>query len=197
MAECKPHLTVNEHRQLASAAQGYALCRKQYFESQQDLEPGLEQILGESNHWTCLPIESVIIRPQATSSIMDVALACAAALTIGSRCTVSADGPWMRTHRFLGELDQIAATAEPIGQLAAGLQAGTGLRVCGPVSESVRRAAIAVGIHCHDGPVSTHGRIELLNYIREQSVTVSYHRYGNLAGLRLQTAVRSGSGAGQ
>jgi RHH-type proline utilization regulon transcriptional repressor/proline dehydrogenase/delta 1-pyrroline-5-carboxylate dehydrogenase len=34
-----------------------------------------------------------------------------------------------------------------------------------------------------DAPVSLHGRVELLWYLREQSVSLVYHRYGNL-GLR-------------
>jgi RHH-type proline utilization regulon transcriptional repressor/proline dehydrogenase/delta 1-pyrroline-5-carboxylate dehydrogenase len=31
-----------------------------------------------------------------------------------------------------------------------------------------------------DWPVLQHGRIELLWYVREQSLCVDYHRYGNL-----------------
>ena len=31
-------------------------------------------------------------------------------------------------------------------------------------------------------PVLAHGRIELLWYVREQSISNDYHRYGNLGG---------------
>lgn len=48
------------------------------------------------------------------------------------------------------------------------------------VPGGVRRAAAAVGRWIADPPVVTAGRIELLWYLREQSVSHDYHRYGNL-----------------
>ena len=40
--------------------------------------------------------------------------------------------------------------------------------------------AWAIGSFVADEPVMTHGRIELLWYVEEQSISDSYHRYGNL-----------------
>ena len=47
----------------------------------------------------------------------------------------------------------------------------------------IRQAAAKSLQYVADTPVSSHGRIELLWYFREQSVSHMYHRYGNL-GLR-------------
>lgn len=44
----------------------------------------------------------------------------------------------------------------------------------------LRTAAAANGEYIADEPVSTHGRVELLWYFHEQSLTHVYHRYGNL-----------------
>ena len=44
----------------------------------------------------------------------------------------------------------------------------------------MRRAAAARGLHLADAPVLAVGRVELLHYLREQSLSVDYHRYGNL-----------------
>jgi len=44
----------------------------------------------------------------------------------------------------------------------------------------VREAVGETGIYIADAPVRMDGRIELLWYVREQSVSTSYHRYGNL-----------------
>ncbi len=41
-------------------------------------------------------------------------------------------------------------------------------------------AANAAGVHLAAGPVTTNGRIELLHYLREQAVSRTLHRYGNL-----------------
>jgi len=48
------------------------------------------------------------------------------------------------------------------------------------VGRTIRRAAAAVPIAIADAPVCRHGRLELLWYVREQSLCVDYHRYGNL-----------------
>jgi RHH-type proline utilization regulon transcriptional repressor/proline dehydrogenase/delta 1-pyrroline-5-carboxylate dehydrogenase len=48
------------------------------------------------------------------------------------------------------------------------------------VSRIVREAAAEALQWIADLPVSSHGRIELLWYYREQSISHVYHRYGNL-----------------
>jgi len=53
------------------------------------------------------------------------------------------------------------------------------------VPELVRLAASRAGVYLADEPVLAEGRIELLWYLREQSVSHDYHRYGNL-GARAQ-----------
>ena len=50
------------------------------------------------------------------------------------------------------------------------------------VPELVRRAAAEAGVYIADEPVLAAGRIELLWYLREQSISDDYHRYGNLGG---------------
>ena len=46
--------------------------------------------------------------------------------------------------------------------------------------KTIRFAAAEALQYVADTPVSLHGRIELLWYVREQSVSHMYHRYGNL-----------------
>jgi RHH-type proline utilization regulon transcriptional repressor/proline dehydrogenase/delta 1-pyrroline-5-carboxylate dehydrogenase len=48
------------------------------------------------------------------------------------------------------------------------------------VPERVRRAAADVSAVIADEPVLAEGRVELLWYLREQSISWDYHRYGNL-----------------
>jgi RHH-type proline utilization regulon transcriptional repressor/proline dehydrogenase/delta 1-pyrroline-5-carboxylate dehydrogenase len=44
----------------------------------------------------------------------------------------------------------------------------------------VRAAAHEANVSIIETPVLAHGRIELLWYFHEQSVSFAYHRYGNL-----------------
>ena len=56
------------------------------------------------------------------------------------------------------------------------------IRYAGPdrVPMEVFKAAAKTGFYISRTPVSMEGRIELLQYIQEQSISVNYHRYGNL-----------------
>jgi RHH-type proline utilization regulon transcriptional repressor/proline dehydrogenase/delta 1-pyrroline-5-carboxylate dehydrogenase len=69
-------------------------------------------------------------------------------------------------------------------ECAADIDAGTFGRVRyahqSRVPEVVRRTVPKTGVHIADTPVLREGRIELLWYLREQSVCIDYHRYGNL-----------------
>ena len=54
------------------------------------------------------------------------------------------------------------------------------VRVVGTCSHELRAAANEAGIHVADDPVTAEGRIELLHYLREQAISRTTHRYGNV-----------------
>ncbi|MEO0562973.1 MAG: aldehyde dehydrogenase family protein, partial [Chloroflexota bacterium] len=54
------------------------------------------------------------------------------------------------------------------------------VRVLVPVSDTVRDAAIVAHIERVEDPVASSGRLELRHYLKEQSLTVTTHRYGNV-----------------
>ena len=49
------------------------------------------------------------------------------------------------------------------------------------VPQIVLQAAAASGVYVARAPVLMQGRVELLWYLREQSISIDYHRYGNLS----------------
>ena len=50
-----------------------------------------------------------------------------------------------------------------------------------PTTPELAGAAMRAGVHLADGPVTPAGRIELQHYVREQSLAITLHRFGNLA----------------
>jgi RHH-type proline utilization regulon transcriptional repressor/proline dehydrogenase/delta 1-pyrroline-5-carboxylate dehydrogenase len=82
---------------------------------------------------------------------------------------------WAGSIEFVEESDEVLAEAIRSGQSER-------LRYADPsrVPDVVRRAAGEVGLYLATAPVLSAGRIELLHYLREQSLCVDYHRYGNL-----------------
>jgi RHH-type proline utilization regulon transcriptional repressor/proline dehydrogenase/delta 1-pyrroline-5-carboxylate dehydrogenase len=54
------------------------------------------------------------------------------------------------------------------------------VRALGLAEPDLRSAAFEAGVHYADDPVTTDGRIELLHYLREQAISRTTHRYGNV-----------------
>ena len=154
------------------------------------------RLLGEDNFRRYLPVEPLRIRVHPNDTLSDVFSRAAAARAAGCRAGVSVPstlkGPaaaavelldrltdsWGGAIEFIEEDDASVAAAVRLGQVAR-------IRYAAPdrVPESVRLAAAEALQYVADVPVSIHGRIELLWYVQEQSVSHIYHRYGNM-GLR-------------
>jgi RHH-type proline utilization regulon transcriptional repressor/proline dehydrogenase/delta 1-pyrroline-5-carboxylate dehydrogenase len=55
------------------------------------------------------------------------------------------------------------------------------MRVVGdPVGAELRAAANSAAVHAAEQPVLPVGRVELLHYVREQAISRTLHRFGNL-----------------
>ncbi|HMI91341.1 MAG TPA: hypothetical protein VK509_08255, partial [Polyangiales bacterium] len=65
------------------------------------------------------------------------------------------------------------------------------IRALGPIEPELLQAGETALVHVASSSVLLTGRIELLHYLREQSVSQRYHRYGNLAPARLLPALRA------
>ena len=120
----------------------------------------------EANVLRYRPLDRVMIRVGSGADPQHVARVQAAAGRCGTRTELS------------------DATEEPDGAFAARI-AGLGverIRVLGDADDGIRRAANTAGVHLATDPVTTSGRLELLHYLREQAVSRTLHRFGNLVG---------------
>jgi RHH-type proline utilization regulon transcriptional repressor/proline dehydrogenase/delta 1-pyrroline-5-carboxylate dehydrogenase len=158
------------------------------------------RLLGEDNFRRYLVVEPLRIRVHADDTLSEIFCRAAAARAAGCRATVSAppsvDGAARDALELLDRLtDSWGAAIEFIEEDDAGLadaiRAGRVARVryasAERVPNVVREAAAEALQYVADVPVSLRGRVELLWYLREQSISHVYHRYGNL-GLRAEEA---------
>ena len=118
----------------------------------------------ESNVSRYRPLPRMALRAEADASPRGIKRVRAAA----NRCGV----PLIESHasdetgvEFAGRLGSLAVPR---------------VRVVGTSSDELRAAANEAGIHLADDPVTAEGRIELLHYLREQSISRTTHRYGNV-----------------
>jgi len=144
------------------------------------------QLRGEDNLLDYHPLSNLFVIVDAHMSDQQLALIALAAVV--TECPLSlVSAPTSPAHRLalaLGAsaLEEHDGSTDPA--LCAALSATTAERVrCrAPLSAPALSIARERGLHVFsDAP--TVGRYELLHTLREQSVSVSYHRYGNL-GLR-------------
>jgi RHH-type proline utilization regulon transcriptional repressor/proline dehydrogenase/delta 1-pyrroline-5-carboxylate dehydrogenase len=154
------------------------------------------RLLGEDNFRRYRPVDHLRIRVHSDDTVFDVFARAAAARAAGCRTTISSPpglaDTAMEAVRLLDDVTDswgaaIEFVTESDEQLAAAISSGQTDRVRyaapGRVPLAIRRAAADALQYIADSPPVAHGRVELLWYSQEQSLSVVYHRYGNL-GLR-------------
>jgi RHH-type proline utilization regulon transcriptional repressor/proline dehydrogenase/delta 1-pyrroline-5-carboxylate dehydrogenase len=148
------------------------------------------RLLGQDNFRRYLPAREVRVRVTAEDSLFDTFARAGAARVTGARVLVSTSAPpappavalldeltasWAGAIEFVEETDEQLATLMRQGAIDR-------LRYAAPnrVPALLRAAAAETGCFISDEPPLAEGRLELLRYLREQSVCYDYHRYGNL-----------------
>jgi RHH-type proline utilization regulon transcriptional repressor/proline dehydrogenase/delta 1-pyrroline-5-carboxylate dehydrogenase len=148
------------------------------------------RLVGQDNFRRYLALHSVRIRLHADDTPFDLFARACAGYTVGSRAIISVPPglespalalleeltePWAGAIEFVEEADEELAEAMRNGQTDR-------VRYAAPdrVPLLILQASAETGICVVSAPVSTEGRLELLWYLREQSLSIDYHRYGNL-----------------
>ncbi|MAG33756.1 MAG: proline dehydrogenase [Deltaproteobacteria bacterium] len=149
-----------------------------------------QRLVGQDNLRRYRPVPSLHVRVHPDDDAFEIFARVVAARTVGCRVTVSVP-PGLRSRAVL-LLDELtegwAASIEFVEEDDADLAGRIRdrqvdrLRYAAPerVPQQVRRAIGDTGIYIADAPVIAEGRIELLWYVTEQSISHDYHRYGNL-----------------
>ncbi|MEX2092835.1 MAG: bifunctional proline dehydrogenase/L-glutamate gamma-semialdehyde dehydrogenase [Pirellulales bacterium] len=151
------------------------------------------RLLGEDNFRRYRPVEHLRIRVHALDTVFDVFARAVAARAAGCRATVSSPpnlaGLTKEAVKLLDDLTDgwgaaIEFITETDEQLAHAITSHQPNRVryaaADRVPIEIRRAAADALQYIADTPPVAHGRIELLWYFQEQSLSMVYHRYGNL-----------------
>ena len=127
------------------------------------------RLLGQDNLRRYRPIKRLCVCLHEDDTAHEIATRLGAAIAIG--CTISITGPGAEDW---GEFAEIISGPD-INQFDR-------LRYAAPerVPEAIRRAANEACIYIADTPVLNEGRLELLWYTEEQSLSNDFHRYGNL-----------------
>jgi len=150
-------------------------------------------LVGQDNVRRYLPFENVRLRVHASDTGFEIFARAIAAHVAGCRVTTSAppglNSPAVSllaqlTESWAGAIEFVEETDD---QLIAAIRGGQTDRVRYAAPERVPVTVLQAGAEAGgcviSTPVSGEGRLEMLWYLREQSISTDYHRYGNL-GLR-------------
>lgn len=162
-----------------AAAGSYAWAWAEHFSQEHDPS----QVLGERNIFRYRPLRGLLLRADKQTPPVALALALLAAMTVDAAVHLSI-GPGMEGWHWLERVEGITLVEEGESNLVALLQVTPPpvdrLRALAPLETELRRALNNAGISVVEGPVLANGRLELGHYLREQAVSQTVHRYGNV-----------------
>ena len=146
-------------------------------------------IRGESNIIRYLPVKSVLLRIEEKDALDEILTTIMAIKMIGAQLHISipkrsrkAELIWLESKQnaFIGKEDSFARDDEDA--LIEKIPEVQRVRFLHPdnVSQNIYNAIAHKAIYIASENFVSHGRLELMHYFIEQSISNSYHRYGNL-----------------
>ena len=150
---------------------------KREFRHARNLHP---EIRGEQNIFRYLPLYGgMALRLFGGEALEEVQKVVLAAATVGTPLTVSMDESH-ELSRQLKDMKGAVCKREPLTAFCASIPSFDRIRtVAGRVPQEVLDAAAAAGKFVERAQPVSNGRVELLRYLVEQSISNEYHRYGS------------------
>ena len=150
------------------------------------LERDVNHIYGEENIFRYLPLKSIGLRVQENDNLCDILLILSAVTTAKTPLTVSISG----SDSKLQAIEKAALTLLGIvikmqdeDRFVEEIENYERIRICSPTaSDAIYLKAAKLGKHIANNKPLAEGRLEMLHYLKEQSIAYEYHRYGSIFG---------------
>ena len=150
-------------------------------------EKDINKITGEENIFRYIPLKNCVLRVQADDKPFDVFKVVAASCIAGVPITVSVSeiDKTIVSEGLLalpGNINRLfTVNTEDENTFIKSMDKYERIRTCSPdISEAVYKKAAELGKYIATAPPLSEGRVEMLHYLREQSITYEYHRYGSI-----------------
>jgi len=171
-------LDANDKHRFQKAVESYLENWKNEFSQQRDIQ----HLMGEQNSFRYLPLKNVALRVQGSDNLCDIFMILAAANTAGTQITlsISEDDSKLETLKK-GIHDECSITVQSEIQFLNEMEKYERIRTCSnQLSTEFYQQAARLGKHIASAKPLSEGRLELLHYLKEQSISFEYHRYGNI-----------------
>lgn len=157
----------------------YAFYWEAYFSKSHD--PSL--VMGQDNLQCYKPHPQILLRCQQGDSTFDLLRTIAAALTCHAPLEISCeDSALANQFKEMGIGNLLPVRHETQEAFIKTLESGKvkRVRLLKTPPPDIQNALAQAACHINAGPVLANGRLELLHFLREVSISMDYHRYGNL-----------------
>ncbi|MDD2797920.1 MAG: bifunctional proline dehydrogenase/L-glutamate gamma-semialdehyde dehydrogenase [Bacteroidales bacterium] len=171
-------LDEKEQIRFQTAVASYQKAYEEEFSQERDIH----HLMGEQNIFRYLPLRNIVLRVNENDSVCDILMILAAStiaktpislslskedqkLSALRKCSKSDCSIYVQTEKaFLVEMENFDR-----------------IRTCtSKLSDKMYHEAARLGKYIATAKPLTEGRLELLHYLKEQSVTFEYHRYGSI-----------------
>ncbi len=145
------------------------------------VERDIHDLLGEQNIFRYLPLKNMLFRIYESDSLTDVLMVLAAAKIAKTPLIVSLTKDDIKINLVKTQVPTDSVIIQSENEFIDSMNRFERIRTCtSKLSEAVYNEASRLGKYIAMQPPLLEGRIELLNYLKEQSVTFEYHRYGSI-----------------
>ena len=171
-------LNAHENARFQTAVESYLLNWKNEFSQELDTH----HLVGEKNTFLYLPLKNMALRVKAKDNLCDIFMILAAANIAHTPMTLSINPDDFKLEVLKNSIDNksvivIQSEADFLNEM----DKYDRIRTCNSaLSEEFYLKAAKLGKYVATAGPLVEGRVELLHYLKEQSIAFEYHRYGSI-----------------
>lgn len=172
-------LNSDDNNRFQSAVESY----QENWENEFSKENDIHQLLGERNTFRYLKIKNLVLRVLPDDEICDIFMILIAAKTVSVPVDISVSEDYTNLEVLKNSIKDgskliIQSEIEFLNQI----EKYERVRTCSnQLSEEFFKRTAAIGKYVASAKPLVEGRIELLHYLKEQSIAFEYHRYGSIS----------------
>ncbi|HCO66965.1 MAG TPA: proline dehydrogenase [Dysgonomonas sp.] len=150
------------------------------------LERDINNLYGESNVFRYLPLKNVALRVQKEDDLTDILLTSLASVMAKTPLVISIspdDEKLQALEKVATMFGNLSLIKQDESQFISDMDKYERIRACSAnLSDAIFAEGAKLGKHIATQKPLVEGRLELLHYVKEQSIAYEYHRYGSIFG---------------
>ena len=154
------------------------------FETEFSQERDINNLVGEENMFRYLPLKNCVLRVRPGDKLTELLMTTAASCIAGVPITISViphDPKAEHLQKLAGLHKKISVVLQDEETFIRDIPKYERIRMCSPkLPKEIYLEAAKLGKYIATATPLCEGRLELLHYLKEQSITFEYHRYGSV-----------------